>query len=198
MMIQRMTKKHLSILFPVLIMLLICCVGIAFGSSGGEQGAEKGWATTDWYRVMNFAVLFGILFYFLRKPVSDALNGRIKGIKEELDELESKKSEAEQKLAEYKERIAALDQESEKIIAEYIRQGEEAKGRILKESEKAAAKLEDQAKRNIEQEFEKAKRQLQADILEKALARAEALVKDKITSDDQDRLVDEYLDKVVA
>ena len=55
-----------------------------------------------------------------------------------------------------------------------------------------------QAKRNIEHEFKAAKAKLQEEILEKALAKAEALVKDKITSDDQDRLVDDYLDKVVA
>ena len=35
-------------------------------------------------------------------------------------------------------------------------------------------------------------------ILEKALTKAEELLKDKITSEDQNRLVDEYLDKVVA
>ena len=59
-------------------------------------------------------------------------------------------------------------------------------------------KLEEQARRNIEHEFKQAKIKLQQDILEKALVNAETLIKNKITSQDQDKLVDEYLEKVVA
>ncbi len=194
------SKKYISVFAPVLIMLLFCVVSVVFGSSGAEGGeaVSPGWTKTDWYRVLNFGILFAVLFYFIRKPASEALNGRINGIREELSSLETKKKEAEQKLAEYNERIASLDKEAEEIIAQYVKQGEAAKERILKESEKTSAKLEEQAKRNIEQEFKNAKIELQEDILTKALERAEALVKEKMTSEDQDRLVDEYLDKVVA
>jgi len=52
--------------------------------------------------------------------------------------------------------------------------------------------------RNIEHEFKQAKIKLQQDILEKALVNAENLIKNKITTQDQDKLVDEYLEKVVA
>jgi len=40
---------------------------------------------TDTFRVMNFTVLAVALFFVLRKPLSQALNGRIKGIKDELE-----------------------------------------------------------------------------------------------------------------
>ena len=63
---------------------------------------------------------------------------------------------------------------------------------------KSFYKLEESAKRNIEQEFKAAKLKLQQEIAEKALEQAETLVKELINSEDQDRLVDEYLDKVVA
>ena len=59
-------------------------------------------------------------------------------------------------------------------------------------------KLQTQARRSIEHEFDQAKQQLQAEILEKSLAKAEEIIKEKISADDQDRLVDEYLNKVVA
>ena len=61
-----------------------------------------------------------------------------------------------------------------------------------------AAKLEAMAKRNIEQEFKAAKTKLQQEIAEKAMIKAEELIKASISSDDQDKLVDEYLKKVVA
>jgi F-type H+-transporting ATPase subunit b len=179
------------------LLLSLCLAGTAIASSP-EHGGGKHWLDTDWYRVMNFSVLIGALFFLLRKPVSQALNGRIEGIKTELEELEAKKKEAEKKLVKYNEQIAALEKEAEKIMVEYKRQGEAARDRIIEVSKMAAAKLEEQAKRTIENEFKNAKAKLQEEIIEITLTRAEKLVKDKITSDDQNRLVDEYLNKVVA
>ncbi|MDO9110263.1 MAG: ATP synthase F0 subunit B [Desulfatirhabdiaceae bacterium] len=182
-------------------MLALLCGGLAFASSGGDAHGEvkaKGWLATDTYRVLNFAVLAGGLVFLLRKPVAQALGSRIKGIQAQLEDLEAKKAEAEKVLSEYNAKISRLSQESEGIVAEYIRQGNEAKVRILKEAEASAYKLEEQARRNIENEFEVAKLRLQQDIFEKAMIKAEEIIKKNITADDQNRLVDEYLDKVVA
>jgi len=189
--------KSRTFMVVVIMLLLFLFSGVAAASGGGGQ-ESKGWVATDTYKVMNFAVLAIGLFLLLRKPISQALNGRIKGIKEQLSELEEKKEAAEEKLAEYNEKFLKLDKEAEQIVAEYIKQGNEAKARILKEAESAAVKLEEQAKKNIENEFKKAKSKLQEDILEEALVKAEEIIKSKIDTKDQDRLVDEYLEKVVA
>jgi F-type H+-transporting ATPase subunit b len=173
------------------------------GEGGGEHGGGHGamskpWQVTDTAKTLNFAVLAVGLFLLLRKPVSQALSDRIKGIKEELEDLESRKAQVEKQLADYKTKLAQLDKEAEQVVAEYIRQGEEAKARILTEAESAADKLKEQAQKNIQNEFNQAKQSLQAEIVEKALAKAEQLIKDRISAEDQDRLVDEYLEKVVA
>lgn len=188
-------QKGLTVMV-IMAVLLFCFVGTTIASSEGNGG--KGWVATDWYKVMNFGVLAIGLFLILRKPVSKALDSRIKGIKDQLSELENKKKEAEKELVKYNERFSLLEQEAEKLVEEYIRQGNEAKARIIEEAKKAAEKLEEQASRNIENEFKKAKIKLQQDTLEKALVNAETLIKNKITAQDQDKLVDEYLEKVVA
>ena len=179
-------------------LVLLYFAGNAVGaSSGGEQGS-KGWVATDTFKVMNFAVLAIGLFLLLRKPVSKALSDRIQGIKDQLSELEARKKEAEEELARYNEKFQQLDKEAEKLIAQYIQQGEDAKARIIKEAEIAAQKLEEQAQRNIEHEFKKTREKLQEEVLEKALTKAEEIIKTRISDKDQERLVDEYLDKVVA
>jgi F-type H+-transporting ATPase subunit b len=202
----------------VLAVLLVFSVGTAISSSGGQESAAeevhdaaaeaehaaeggahgKGWVATDTYRLLHFMVLAGGLFFLLRKPLSQALGGRVKGIEDQLSELEAQKAEAEKKLAEYNQKFAQLEKETEGIVAEYVRQGEDAKVRILKEAEAAADKLQAQAQKNIESEIQRVKVRLQAEILDKALAKAEVLVKEKVTGDDQEKLVDEYLAKVVA
>ncbi len=185
------------VLIVFVTLLFFLHVGVALASSGGE-GETKGWVATDTYRVMNFAVLAIGLFLLLRKPASQALNARIRGIKEQLSELETRKKEAEKALAEYSKRLSRLEKESEEIIEEYVRQGNEAKARILAEAKQAAEKLEEQARRNIAHEFEQAKLKLQKEILEKAIINAEELITRNITAEDQNKLVDEYLKKVVA
>ena len=196
-----MRKRRRRGLLLAMSMLVLLWGGLAFAASGGDAHGEvkaKGWITTDTYRVLNFAVLAGALVFLLRKPISQALDSRIKGIRAQLEDLEARKAEAEKILSEYNAKIARLSQESEGIVAEYIRQGNEAKVRILKEAEVSAYKLEEQARLNIENEFEAAKLRLQHDIFEKAMIKAEEIIKKSITADDQNRLVDEYLDKVVA
>ena len=68
----------------------------------------------------------------------------------------------------------------------------------MKEAESSAEKLKTQARRNIEHEFEQAKLSLQKEIFETSLAKAEEIIKEKISDDDQNRIVDEYLKKVEA
>ncbi len=189
-----------------LVMLLLMCVfltaplGFSLAAGGGEDGEvhSKGWVSTDTYKVMNFVVLTVGLFFILRKPVGEALNSRIKGIEDQLEELEAKKEEAEKTLAEYNKKISTLDNEAEQILAQYIEQGETAKKRILEEASQSAKKLEEQAKRNIEHEFKDAKKRLQEEIISKALVKAEEIITGSIKTEDQDRLVDDYLNKVVA
>ena len=204
-------RKRLLTAFCIMAVLMMCFAGGAMASGGqdeapaahGEAAAESHgggshWLATDTYKTMNFAVLAIGLFLLLKKPVSQALNARIQGIREQLEELESKKKAAEDELAKYKEKLATLEGEAETIVAEYVRQGEEAKVRILAEAEKTAEKLEEQAKKNIAHEFKQAKADIQAEIIDKALLKAEEIIKSKISDDDQNSLVDEYLDKVVA
>jgi F-type H+-transporting ATPase subunit b len=207
----RSNRKRLVCVVLLVAALLLIVTGPAFCSAEGEHAAAegghaaaegghhvKGWVNTDTYRVINFAVLAIALFLLLRKPVANGLNARIKGIQEQLSDLQARKAEAEAKLAEYNEKLARLEQEAEQVVQGFIKQGNEAKVRIIEEAKMAAEKLEAQAKRNIEHEFKRAKEQLQSHIVAQSLLKAEEIIKRKITPEDQEKLVDEYLEKVVA
>lgn len=188
--------------------VLLCCffavacllgAGMAFASSGGEHGEGGFDKTADFiYRIINFTILAGALFFLLRKPVKKAFGDRTQRIQEQLADLEKQKEEAEKKYAEYKGKLALLEQETAKIIASYIAEGEAVKAQIIDEARKMAEKMREQAKVAIQQEFEKAKAQLQAEIVNEAVIAAEKLIKKEINDEDQDRLVDEYVAKVVV
>jgi F-type H+-transporting ATPase subunit b len=198
----RFTKKRSLVIAAI---FMIAFYGMVMASSGEHEShdshdahAEKTWVSTDTYRVMNFLVLVVALFLLLKKPASQALNSRISEIKNELETLESEKSTAEKKLAEYNQKFSALENEAKQLLDDYIKQGESAKQRIIDEAKQTAEKMQAQAKKNIEQEFSLAKKDLQEEIMDKAIALAENIIKNNITNEDQDRLIGEFTEKVVA
>ncbi len=160
--------------------------------------AADQWEATDTYRIINFTALVLILFFILRKPVANFFTDRIRSIREQLKDLETQKQEAEKKLAEYNEKLSALDAEAEKIISQYQRQGEDARENIMRQAEAAAAKMEEQARKTIAYEFAQAKLKLETELFDSAVEKAEERMKSLITDEDHDRLVKEYLDKVVT
>jgi F-type H+-transporting ATPase subunit b len=191
-------KKHLKVSATVVALMAGATVVWASGGGNGETAHHNAWNDIDTWKVLNFVLLALGCFFIARKPVAQFFSSRTKGIEEELTDLEQKKADAERKLAEYETRFRNLEQESEKIVEDYIKQGEEAKQRILEEAEAQAEKLEAMAKRNIEQEFKTAKTVLKQEVVDRAMEQAQALIKKSITTQDQNRLVDEYLKKVEA
>ena len=192
-------EKCLKAVFFAAVMLLYSAAVFASGGGGGEHAEQVSvWHDIDTYKVLNFGILAIFLFFVAKKPVKEFFTSRIKGIENELADLEQKKEEAEKKIAKFEAKLKDLDEESKKIVDAYIKQGEEAKKRILVQAEEEATKLEDMAKRSIDLEFKTAKAELKKEIVEKAIVEAEKLIQSSISADDQARLVDEYLEKVVA
>ncbi|MFO7990394.1 MAG: F0F1 ATP synthase subunit B [Thermodesulfobacteriota bacterium] len=189
------TRKQIKVT-GVTALLIGVAVATSWAASDGE--VHNSWLTIDTWKTLNFAVLAIGLFLLGRKPAKAFFSSRKKEIADELKDLEQKKAEAEKQLAEYQARFNNLDQESRQIIEDYIKQGEEAKKRIIAQAEAQAEKLEDMAKRSIEQEFKTARMKLQKEISALAVDRAEQVIQNAISSEDQEKIVDDYLKKVVA
>ncbi|MFH2091373.1 MAG: ATP synthase F0 subunit B [Pseudomonadota bacterium] len=194
----KINRQLLQRFFYAVVIVLVGS-GFAWASSDGGHGAvHNAWTSNDTWKVLNFSILAIAVIIIGKKFLPEMLRSRAQGIEDEIKTLESKKADAQKKLAEYQAKFKNLDQESKQIVADYIKQGEDAKTRIIAEAKIQAEKLEEMAKRNIEQEFKIAKTRLQQEIVELAMAKAEEVVKASISSEDQDKLVDQYLKKVVA
>ncbi|MBA3013059.1 MAG: hypothetical protein FP812_22875 [Desulfobacula sp.] len=181
-----------------LVTLIVTGFGAVAWASADGGGVHNSWLEIDTWKVLNFGILAIAGFFIAKKPVAQFFSSRKREIEDELKDLEQLRAAAEKKLAEYQAKFKNLDQESKLIVEEYIKQGEEARQRILAEAKDQAVKLEDMAKRTIEQEFKAAKAKLMQEIVERAMEQAEAVIKESISSEDQDNLVEQYLKKVVA
>lgn len=166
------------------------------GDHGGGLSAEKVWDLV--FRAMNFLAVVIILFLVLRKPIRQFFGNRREEIAETLADLERKKGETEESYAKLESRLAELEAERETILAEYISDGEKEKEKIIANAEEMSSRIQVQAEKAIEREIKSAKDALKQEIAELAASLAEGLVKENITDQDQERLVEEYLDKVVT
>lgn len=190
-----LSSKTRTILLTTVFLLV--SVGIAFASGGEEHHADGGVLLKDFlYRVLNFAIVVGILWYFLAKPLKNGLSGRTKEIEKNLAEAKKAKEEAEAKFAEYDRKLKQATEEIAEIGDAIRREGELEKQKIIENAKAAAAKIEKDAEAAADLEIAKAKEQLQKEAVQLAVDLAEELLKKNFNQDDDARLIDEYVKKV--
>ena len=183
-------------------LLLLAGVALASeaaGHGGGHGGISPAKVTDLILRTVNFVVFAGILFYLLAKKVKvkDIFASRSQEIAKTLDDLQAEKDAAAKALADMEAKLAAVAEEREKIIQQYIAEGQLEKAKILEKAEMVAARIKDLAALTISQETKKAAQELKQEVADMATKLAEDLLKEKLTYTDQQQLVEEYLKKVV-
>jgi len=93
-------------------------------------------------------------------------------------------------------RLKAKDAEIQAILAAAKKSGEQERDRIIAESSRLKDKILEQAKTNIDFEVKHAKEVIKAEAVELAMELAEKKLKDKLTKDEQERLLDDSLVKI--
>ena len=150
------------------------------------------------FRVMNFLVLLIILVKFGAKPIANGLGARRKQIKDEIEELEAKKVDAEKAYKEFSEKLESVEKDVGTIVEKAVAQAEVEKVKILDAAEKSAEDIKRSAEMAIANEVTAAKRSLKVEVTEQAAVMAEELIIKNLTSDDQVKIIEDYLDKVGA
>jgi F-type H+-transporting ATPase subunit b len=165
-------------------------------AAGG--GADRSGDLLDLlYRFINFGLLVIILFVVLRKvPLKEYFSSRIEGIKKELDDLKRQREAAEHKARDLEGKLKAFEGERKEILAQYKADGLAEKERILAEARDRAKQILQQAEVSIQFEMQTAKEKLKQEVVALAAQRAEEIVAREMTDKDQDRLVNEFIDKL--
>lgn len=143
-------------------------------------------------RLLNFAILAGVLVYFLRRPIAEYLQTRSTQIRQDLVTAADMRRDAAAQLDQIQQQRASLPGElealrirgAEDIAAEEVRIGETAKAE--------RARLLDQTRREIQMRLRIARRDLTEHAAQLAVSVAEQRIRRNMTPEDQLRLLDRY------
>lgn len=167
------------------------------GPAGGEAAAhESGGGSGMPAKIVNFAILFGGLFFMLRKPLMGMLTQRTVTIAKTLDEAQAGRLEAEARLAEARTKVAALEAELIRLRSEAEAEGRREKDRIREMAGKEAERLRTLARLEVEAHLKAGVRDLKAYTAELAASLAEARIKARLTEADQSALIDKSIAKL--
>lgn len=168
-------------------------LGLIAAAGGGDHGDHS----VNWWVLgsmfTNFVLFFGFLAVKLKGPVGSALENRRSDMAKRLEEAQAKQREAEARLAEYKEKLANLESEVQRVIASYEAEAKADAERMQADTDKAIERLARESEIHIQQEVRKAEQTIRESAVRATLEAAEALIKDRITDADQRRLVDQYI-----
>ena len=190
-----MTDRHLQALAALLCVLLLPAMSLAAG--GGEHQVDSGVILKDFiWRCINFAVLIGLLGYFIRKPIRNGLQNRRAEIEKTLADAAAARDAAEARAKEYQEKLTKAAAEIESIYAAIRREGEVERDKILASARDTAAKIELEVDAKAASAVDRARAELRAEAARLAVELAKELLTKNVTAADQKRLVDEYMQKV--
>ncbi len=189
------SRKFYGYLF-LAVCLVLFAVSFAFASEGGEAGERSLFKAYLW-PVINFIILVVLLTYAMKKAdIKGFFRKRTELIEQSLKEAKEAKELAQRALAEVEGRLKAIDKEVEEIIASAQFSGEKEKVRLVEEGDKLKEKILEQARTNIDFEVKQAKEMIKKEAVEIAMELAEKKLRDKLTKEEQLKLLEESVQKI--
>jgi F-type H+-transporting ATPase subunit b len=145
-------------------------------------------------------LVFGISMYILGKfafpRIAEALDRRQRAIEDSIDAAEKTRSEAEQILAEYRERLAEARGQADDIVARARKTGEAAENEIVATARSKREEMMEQTRRDIEAETRRAIQAIRAEVADLTVLATEKVARKSLTDEDQRKLVDEALSEL--
>jgi len=145
-------------------------------------------------------LVFGLSMYLLGKlafpRIAEALDRRQKAIEESIDAAEHTRQEAEQILAEYRERLAEARGQADEIVSRARKTGEAAENEIIAEARTKREEMMEQTRRDIQAETRRAIQEIRAEVADLTVLATEKVTRKALTDEDQKRLVEDALSEL--
>src|SRR5919109_4816509 len=167
-------------------------VTVAAEDSGGSFLVSPNVGLMIW-TLLVFGLSMWLLGKFAFPRIAEALDRRQKAIEDSIDAAERTRREADEILAEYRQRLAEARGQADEIVARARKTGEAAESEILADARVKREEMMEQTRREIEAETRRAIQEIRAEVADLTVMATEKVARKTLTSEDQKRLVDEAL-----
>ena len=149
-------------------------------------------------QIVNFIILFGLLYLVAYRPIMRMLDERSRKIKDSIEQTEYIKEQAARAEEEAEKRIAEASQEGQEMVARAVRTGEEVRQKAEQEARTDAEALISRARAEIQRERDEAIDDVRKAFADLTIKAAEKVIDRSLDKEAHREIIDKVLEESAA
>ena len=158
------------------------------------EGLGINWSTLI-AQIVNFVILFGLLYLVAYKPIMRMLDERSKKVKDSMEQVDSVREQSERAEEEVKKRLEVVGKEGQEVIARAMRTGEEARQKAQEEARQEAEAVIDKARLEIQRQRDEAIDELRKEFADLTIEAAGKVIERSLDKEAHRQLIDKVLEE---
>ncbi|GAH57991.1 unnamed protein product [marine sediment metagenome] len=146
-------------------------------------------------QIVNFVILFGLLYLVAYKPIMRMLDERSRKIRESMEQTEFIKQQAEGAEEEAEKRIEAASKEGQEAIARAVQTGEEVRRGAQQQAKQEAESLVVRARSEIQRERDEAIDELRKEFADLTILAAGKVIDRSLDKEAHRQIIDKVLEE---
>lgn len=146
-------------------------------------------------QIINFVILFGLLYLVAYKPILKMMNTRSQKIKESMEQTELIKEQATKAEESVNKQLAEARKQGQEIIAQASKAGEELRQKSQQDAKQEGEALITRARKEIQRERDEAIDELRKEFADLAVLAAEKVIERSLDKKAHRDIIDKVLEE---
>lgn len=147
------------------------------------------------WTIVNLIIFYLLMRFFLIKPIKKTLQARKELIDNQFKEAEDTVNAANEKMADYEDKIKNVDTEAKEIISDARDKAKVEYNKILDKANNDATRLKQDAQKQIELDTENARRDVKEELAKLAMEAAQKVVGESVSAKTDAEIYDKFLNE---
>lgn len=147
------------------------------------------------WTIVNLIIFYLLMRFFLIKPIKKTLQARKELIDNQFKEAEDTVNAANEKMADYEDKIKNLNTEAKEIISDARDKAKVEYNKILDKANNDATRLKQDAQKQIELDTENARRDVKEELAKLAMEAAQKVVGESVSAKTDAEIYDKFLNE---
>lgn len=147
------------------------------------------------WTIFNLIIFYLLMRLFLIKPIRKTLQARKELIDNQFKEAEDTVNAANEKMADYEDKIKNVDTEAKEIISDARDKAKVEYNKILDKANDDAAKMKQDAQKQIKQDTENARRDVKKELAKLAMETAQKVVGESVNAQTDADIYNKFLNE---